>query len=274
MCSERDIFDGCETLPPTDRAERDELRAISYGAPDGAINIYGGCWDGCQCSVFDFVEGFAGGVSYNVAVRYCQPEYGCKYRIAAELIGEHTGMKVVDHNQVRRILTSMCIEGSLETSLEWFDSIGMLPGKDRPQRMSAVYPIVRGNQYNYYFKRDVIRWMLDSWSVKKKCEMCGARDCESLECLGLDSYDINPPGHTPECYEKSGAIYFLLHAATQQIKVGFSTQVEKRMKAHRASTPRTVKKLWHNSCSSVSSTSAGSRPTDILTVLPSSDEYP
>lgn len=87
---------------------------------------------------------------------------------------------------------------------------------DLPVGVLEDIPLVAesGFAHRYFLKRDVLRKC--SFSPKKPCGQA-YRDYRRFEPIG--------------------SVYFLLHEATQQLKVGFSKDWNKRVKTHRSSTP-------------------------------------
>lgn len=92
-----------------------------------------------------------------------------------------------------------------------------------------VPPVIHGAYNNeYYLKREVFEYCLHY--EQKKCEWCAKRHCKNRECEEL-SWDLK---NISREYGDS-FVYFLLHPANGQVKIGYSREPIKRVKAHRAS---------------------------------------
>lgn len=184
----------------------------SASREDEIATLYTPHWfSDCDCTQIVRAVCIEYPIRAEVAVRACVDVYGRRpVGSALDAVSDHTGIRFVDHNEAGVLVS------------EYSTAI---PG----QILSDCTPVVTsGFSRTYYVKRDVIRACLPL--KRKKCFICGRRSCRDPEHRAVGDASL---------LERMsiGDVYVLLHEPTKYVKVGFSSEPVKRIRAHSVSIP-------------------------------------
>ena len=196
----------------------------------------------CKCHAERIVQATVEDINYNVFVPYCVAHNTRSPILAAcDKLEQHTGYKILSKNRVESILREYSNEpvGKFLRSPHDLEILEFENDAEKYE-FDLCRPVIHGTFGNdYYLKRNVFKWILTGavWGrAKKKCDLCGTRDCEDNDCSRMTE------SLSQQCRETSeGYVYFLLHPATLQLKVGTTVNPKKRIQTHRSANSGEIK---------------------------------
>ena len=174
----------------------------------------------CRCPPERVQQATFDGADYNIFVPHCvAADSGRPIREACERLERQIGYEIIDTDEVKQLVHKYS-----HTPVGAF-----FYGDDEDEPRRERKPIVRGRfGNNYYLKREVLEWVVAYSKVKEKCH-CGVRNCKDTDCRAV-TQDLQ----FAESLFNEGYVYFLLHAATLQLKVGTTIKPKQRIQAHKS----------------------------------------
>lgn len=166
---------------------------------------------GCDCGHFRFISAKVRGTEYSICIPYCiHVSTGSGFRAGIEELEKVTGLHIINMKSAKELCR---IYGA------------------SPYDLDELEPVIdSGFGCKEFIKRDVVKLLFKKNSIqRKKCEICLGRNCRNRDHHFMRQ-DRGPAKDT-------GYVYFLLHETTQFCKVGYSSEIHKRIRTLKVSTP-------------------------------------
>lgn len=184
--------------------------------------------EGCRCPPERVTQATVDDVDYNIFVPHCVARWGRPIREACDRLERQTGYKIIDADEVKYLIN--------EYSYTPVARFLYCDDEDGPR--TERKPIIRGRfGNNYYLKREVLEWVVTHSEVKQKCH-CGVRNCRDADCEAVTK-DLE---FAKRLFDE-GYVYFLLHTATLQLKIGTTVKPKKRIQAHKSANAGELKTI-------------------------------
>lgn len=180
----------------------------------------------CDCPPQRIIQATVRGKNFNIFVPTCTAVIGKQPILdACNCLSEHTGYSIIKSDETKEIVNKYTNETIYDFRQE-------------------VSPVINGTFGNdYYLKREVLEFCSKSTKPVYPCSLCGVRHCDNYFCRNnswdfshnSELYSYRTHGKEVRIHGTDIYVYFIYHIGTRQVKIGHSTNPEKRIQTHLSS---------------------------------------